>query len=387
VIRLLPILLLIALPATAETVTATRLVVADHAAPAVAVLAEDGTPLFHVETGEPVRLSTGMHAGAVALRASAAERFTLLETGLRLEGHGDHGDLHIAAPRLLPVELRGARPSYGAASNGHFAAFFDGDGSALVIEAGRETETPVRVATPHAHHGAAYPFTAPAGPRVAISEAMAAGERPSAVSLRDGAGQEIGRSDDCPRLHGQARTGPTIAFGCADGVLLLNTRDGAFRKVANPAGAGERMVRNLEGGEDWHLLLGDFGPDAMVVVDPGEGRMRVVPLPARRLHFTLDPARAEIGFAITEDGVLHAFGTLDGAPRGRVQATSRYSLEGGSAVARPRLSAAGGLVAVSDPGAGRVVLFDATTLQPRRELQIGGAPFDLRLVSLTGERH
>jgi hypothetical protein len=109
-----------------------------------------------------------------------------------------------------------------------------------------------------------------------------------------------------------------ITFGCADGLLLLNARDVSFRKFANPAGAGGRMVHSLEGGEDWHLLLGNLGPDPTVVVDPGEGMMRVVPLPTRRLHFTLDPARPETGFAITEDGVLHAFGTLDGAPRGTV---------------------------------------------------------------------
>lgn len=386
-IRLLVGLILAALPAAAETVTVTRLVVADHAAPTVAVLAEDGGLLLRLDTSEPVRLNAGAHSGAVALRASIAGRFTILDTGLRLEGHGDHGDLDITSPRLLPVELRGSRPSYAAASDGHLAAFFDGDGSALVIGVGREQEAPVRIVTPHAHHGVAYPFAAPAGMRVAMSEATTAGDRPSAVSLRDGAGQEISRSDDCPRLHGQARTGPEIAFGCTDGVLLLNTRDGSFRKLANPAGAGERMVRNLEGGENWHLLLGDFGLDAMVVVDPGEGTMRIVPLSARRLHFALDPARAETGFAITEDGVLHAFSTLDGTPRGRVQATGRYSLEGGSAIARPRLSAAGGQVAVTDPAAGRVTLHDAETLAVRRVIETGGVPFDIRVVSLTGDTH
>lgn len=385
-LRYLPLLLL-ALPASAETISATRLVVADHATPSVTVFGDEAAPLLRLDTGEPVRLHVGTHPGQVALRASSAGRFTLLETGLRLEGHGDHGDLHVTGPRLLPVELRGSRPSYIAASDGRLAAFFDGDGSALVIEAGREGESPVRVATPHAHHGAAYPFVTPAGARIAISEATAAGERPSAISLRDIAGQQIGRSDDCPRLHGQARTGPVIAFGCADGVLLLDTADGSFRKVANPGGAGERMVRNLEGGENWRLLLGDFGPDAMLVIDPDAGTTRTVTLPARRLHFALDPARAERGFAITEDGVLHAFSTLDGTVDGRVQATGRYSPEGGSAVARPRLSAGGGLVAVSDPAAGRVTLYDAATLELRRVIETGGRPFDLRLVSLTGERH
>jgi hypothetical protein len=62
-------------------------------------------------------------------------------------------------------------------------------------------------------------------------------------------------------------------------------------------------------------------------------------------------------------------------------------MEGGSAVARPRLSAAGGLVAVSDPKAGRVLLVDAGTLRVQREIATGGVPWDVRLVHAVGERH
>jgi hypothetical protein len=60
---------------------------------------------------------------------------------------------------------------------------------------------------------------------------------------------------------------------------------------------------------------------------------------------------------------------------------------GGAAVARPRLSAGGGIVAISDPANGRVLLHDGDTLALRRVIETGGAPFDIRLVSLTGERH
>ena len=321
------------------------------------------------------------------MREAGAGRVTLLDTGLRLEGHGDHGDLHVTAPRHLPIGLRGPRPSYTAGAEGRLAAFFDGDGSVLVIEAGREEAPPARLSAAHPHHGVAVPFVAAAGPRVAVSEAARAGERPSGVSLRDMAGAEVARSADCPSLHGVGRTGRVIAFGCADSVLLLDAASGAFSKLPYPPEAGARMVRNLEGGEDWRLLLGDFGPDAMAVLDPEAGTMRVIGLPARRLHFALGPARADTAFVLTEDGTLHAISTLDGTTRARVAATGRYALEGGAAVARPRLSAAGGLVAVSDPARGRVVLHDAGSLAPRRVLEPGGAPFDLRLVSLTGERH
>jgi hypothetical protein len=379
-------MLLVATPVAAETITATRLVVADHAAPRVLLTDETGSTLLRIETAEPARLAEGIHPGQVALREPRLGRVTLLETGLRLEGHGDHGDLRIGEPARLPIELRGPRPSHIVASDGRLAAYFDGDGSATVIAA--EPGTPqLRISARHPHHGVAFPFEAPQGLRVAITEAPANGERPNGISIRDERGVELARHETCPRLHGEGRTGHWIGFGCADGVLLLDVRGGEVRNLANPPGSGERMVRNLIGGEDWGLFLGDFGPDAMVVIDPGEGSMRVVSLPARRLHFALDPRRADTGYAILEDGMLLSFSTLDGSIRARVQATGRYSLEGGAAVARPRLSASGGMVAVSDPAAGRVVLHDAETLAVRRVVETGGAPFDIRLVSLTGERH
>lgn len=369
-----------------ETVTATRLVVADHRAPLVLLLDEAGIPILRLETAEPARLSEGMHSGQVALRESHLGRVTLLETGLRVEGHGDHGDLRIGPPRRLPIELLGPRPSHIVASDGLLAVFFDGDGSVLLVESPDGTP-PRRLSAAHAHHGVAFPYLAEGGPRIAISEAPAAGERPAGVVVRDVEGREVVRSADCPRLHGEARTGATIAFGCADGLLLLDTRTGTFRKIANPPEAGQRMVRNLAGGEDWRLFFGDFGPDAMVVVDPDAGAMRVVRLPARRLHFALDRGRSDTGFVLTEDGMLHAVALLDGAIRASIQATGRYSLEGGAAVARPRLSAGGGIVAISDPANGRVLLHDGDTLALRRVIETGGAPFDIRLVSLTGERH
>lgn len=378
-IRPLALLLLAALPAAAQTETATRLIVADHAAPTVLVLAADGAPMLRLDTGEPVRLHEGAHHGQVALRAPVAGRVTLLETGLRLEGHGDHADLSVAAPALLPTLLQGPRPSHVTGGDGRVAVFFDGDGTVGV--AGPAGITQLRAA--HPHHGVAYPF---AGGMMLVSEA-AANDRPSGVVLRGPDGAEVARSADCPRLHGEARTGPLIAFGCADGVLVFDTTTKAFAKVPNPSDAGERMVRNLAGGEDWRLLVGDFGADGMVVIDPEARTMRRIALPARRLHFALDPNHAETLHVLTEDGTLHAISTLDGAVRATVRATGRYSLEGGGAVARPRLSAAGGQVAVSDPASGRVVLFDGATLAPGRTLALGGAPFDIRLVSLTGERH
>jgi hypothetical protein len=177
--RVLPVLLLASLPAWATTETVTRLVIADHATPIVTVLAEDGATLLRIETGEPVRLHEGTHHGQVALRAPGLGRVTLLESGISVEGHGDHADLHVAAPRLLPAVLEGPRPSHVVGSDGRLGVFFDGDGTALVLAAGRDADAPRRIMAAHPHHGVAFPYAAAAGPMIALSQAPAAGERPS----------------------------------------------------------------------------------------------------------------------------------------------------------------------------------------------------------------
>jgi hypothetical protein len=371
-------------PARAETATATRLVVADHVSGQVAVFdARTGQRLAAFDTGAPARLYEGRHQGEVTVLQGSGGRIHLLDTGIRLDGHGDHADLALSAPGLQRDVLTGPRPSYPVLGDGRLAVFFDGDGIARVLNAQGPAGT-VRANVPH--HGVAFPFAASNGSLTAITFAPAAGQPPNAVALIAADGGELGRAA-CPRLHGQARTGNTIGFGCADGVLLVDAAAARFRHLPNPAGSGERMVRNLAGGANWTLFLGDFGPDGLAVVDPASGAFRSIVLPARRMHFALDAAAAERALAITEDGVLRAYNTLDGAAQGDAAITGRYSMEGGSAVARPRLSAAGGLVAVSDPKAGRVLLVDAGTLRVQREIATGGVPWDVRLVHAVGERH
>lgn len=372
-------------PASAETIRTTRLVVADHVTGSVLVFdTANGERLGTFDAGAPARLHEGRRHGEVTVLLGPAGRVHLLDTGIALDGHGDHADLTLSAPALQRDVLAGPRPSHVIAGDGRLAVFFDGDGVARMLNAEGPAGA-LRANVPH--HGMAFPFAARDGALTAVSFAPEAAAPPHGVALLAADGREVARAQSCPRLHGEARSGNVIAFGCADGVLVLDAVSAALRHVPNPAGSGERMVRNLAGGGNWNLFLGDFGPDGLVVLDPAGPVLRPITLPSRRMHFALDAERAEVALAITEDGTLHAIGTLDGAARGAVAATGRYSMEGGFAVARPRLSAAGGLVAVSDPARGRVVLVDAATLQIVRTIATGGAPWDVRLVHAVGERH
>lgn len=386
--RLLPMTLAalaMAGAAQAQTLHAVRAAVTDHARGSVSVVdLMTGEVLKRFDTGSPGGLRHGAAPGQVSLAQGQAGRVDVIDLGLSVDNHGDHGDLKLSAPRLLPRVAEGPKPSHVLGGDGRLASFFDGDGS--IVMAGEGSPVSLHANVPH--HGLAYPFRSAAGPRLMVSHAAAAGARPGGVVLLDEQGTEVARTADCPMLHGEAISGRVIGLGCGDGVLLLNTRTQEFRKVSYPAGTENgRMVRSLVGGGDFHLFVGDFGPDAVTILDPEAGHFAVVELPARRVAFTMDPQRADTMFVLTEDGQVHRIDTLGGKIAGSASVVRRYPLEGGSSVARPRLSAAGGLVAVTDPARSRLLVLDATTLALQREIAMEGTPLNVLAVAASGERH
>jgi hypothetical protein len=371
--------------AHAQTVDVARAVVTDHARGGVSVVdLLTGQVISRFETASPGGLRHGAGPGQVSVTQGQAGRVDVVDLGIVVQSHGDHGDLKLSDPHHLPRVAEGPRPSHVLGGDGRLASFFDGEGSIAVV--GEGSPASLRANVPH--HGLAYPFRAAAGPRLMVSHAAAAGERPGGVVLLDEEGKEVARNSDCPMLHGEGISGRVIGLGCSDGVLLVNTRTQVFHKVAYPAGTESgRMVRNLIGGTDFHLFVGDFGPDAVTILDPDTNRFTVVELPARRVAFSMDPMQSQIMFALTEDGQMHRIDTFSGKIVASAPAVQRYSLAGGSAVARPRIAAAGGVIAVTDPARSRLLVLDAATLAPKHEIAIEGTPLNVLAIAASGERH
>jgi hypothetical protein len=287
--------------------------------------------------------------------------------------------------------LAGAKPSHVNLGGGEVAVFFDGDGQAAVIredQLGKPRAKPATLKTSAPHHGLAAPING----RFAMSIPHATDNKqlPIGISVVDRSGKELIRSEDCPRLHGEARMRQVSAFGCENGVLLLSSnKEGfAFEKLTyNASLPAARMVRNLTSGTNVNSFFGDFGPDGMVVLDPVAKSFTFVQLPARRTHFARDVISGEFGYVIAEDGILHKINTLSGKLEASVAVTERYSMDGGSSIARPRVSASGERVVVSDPAKGLVHVIDATKMQVLHKTPVAGAPFDVVLVGAHGEAH
>jgi hypothetical protein len=369
-------------------VTAYRAVVADAGSPLLRVVdLETGKVLASAELASPARLTAGEGRRMVFAAQGAAGEVRPVDTGIAFEDHGDHADITVKAPRILAPALKGAKPSHINHGGGMVAVFFDGDGAASLIpekafiagDLGRAE----RVATGTGHHGVAKPI----GRALAISVPKEGENLPVAIALKQGDAPP--QSIDCPRLHGEGQSGRFTGFGCADGVAMFEeTASGVVgRKLAYPASLPTgRMVRNLAGASGYSMLVGDFGADGMVVIDPGKADgFSFLPLPARRIHFALDSRAGDKLFVLVEDGRLIKINPLTGATVAERAVTGRYSMEAG--VVRPRMSSVGDVVVVSNPAAAEIVVLDAETLAERRRIALAGAPFDVIAVGGTGAEH
>lgn len=113
----------------------------------------------------------------------------------------------------------------------------------------------------------------------------------------------------------------------------------AARFVPYPADAPQGgMIRQLLSPAATLALVGNFGPDHLVVLDPtaGDGDFRFTALPAPRMAFALTET-GEVGFAILADGRLLRFSALTGAIVAEAPGvTEAYTMDRG--VIRPMIA-------------------------------------------------
>lgn len=394
-------LALLALPAQAadETREAWRVFVTDQAAGRVTALDPvAGEVLGVFPTAGYVTHLTASDSGATLFAVQMDhDMVQVLDSGLRRSDHGDHADLKLGAPRLLPVELAGGRPVHTVPHGDEMVQFFDRDGVAQIYHetallAGDTGHETVRASAPV--HGVAVPmgnYMLMAEPDLAA--ATPAGELPPrfGLSVLDRAGVRVGVPAVCTGLHGEAASAGVVAFGCAEGVLLATPQPGGAPKLTLlpygtdlPAG----QVSTLLGGKALQVFLGNYGDSRVAIIDIGaETPFHIVDLPVRRVDFALDPARATTAYVFTEDGRIHALDLLSGALTRSARITGPYSKDGHWRAPRPRLAVMGDAIAVSDPQAGLVRVLDAATFAERRTIPVEGLPFTLVAVGGSGLDH
>lgn len=368
-----------------------RVFVADHSQAVVRALdVRTGTTLATISTLGPASLHRSASGRTVFAVQSDADRVSAIESGVTLDDHGDHGDLKLSQPYLLNATAKGGRPSHLVEHDGRIAIFYDGDGTAgLVNEAqfakGKLTPEVIRTASPH--HGVAVPL----GEKtlVSIPHPQDPEELPVGMRLLGKDGAQLA-DYDCPELHGEASSGHLVAIACVKGLILVDSQksEPKISFIPYPSSLPDGKATTLRGAKSLRYFIGNYGPDAVLLIDvSAKAPFRLVKLPARRVDFIIDPQRSERIYVFTEDGSLHRIDAVKAEIVKSARLTQAYSMDGHWRDPRPRLAVAGENIVVSDPLAGLLRIANPETLEEARVIDIEGMPYGLVAIGGSGEAH
>ena len=354
-----------------------RLLLASLDGPEILVIAAgDGHVLgrFTVPgVGRAYQLPTMQYA---AVTHRDANRVSFVHSGLSAVDHGDHLDLLEGPPYVLKTVNLGPRPTHFFAQGHDIAVYADGDGSMAWLDA-RLLGISLDITQ--------IPGAAPDHGSLAVIDGflVGGGLREGGVGVFDRSERELARFDGCPGLHGQATLGMRVAFGCSDGVLLVEVGPGGEGFAAHklddpgdaPAGARVGMLVSHPGARH---VIGDFG-EGLALIDPSARSLTPVALPAApaAMRFT-DGGRALL--VLTLDGVLHALDPDSGEHRASRQVVAA-SQQGQP---RPMLEVYGDYAFVTDPANARVLLVDAEQLEVEGHHHLPFAPGSVAVMAIPG---
>jgi zinc transport system substrate-binding protein len=318
-----------------------------------------------------------------------AQAVMAIDTGIVLVSHGDHLDIRLQEPKLLPAKIEGPKPSHVVPHQGRVAMFFDGDGKARLLKDEdmlKGAVAPKLFGEGPSHHGVAVARSV----WVAVSTPRKLGDDWSAngVTVYGENGQKSAASPECPDLHGEAISARMVIFGCADGVLTISA-DGVGAKTPYPTNSGEgERIYTVDPAPGFSMFVGDFGPQALIAFSPEEGAFHRIELPEKRVAFAVDPSDGGRVMVVLADGSVRAFNTITGAELLRRDAvvTPAADLPEG-ARERSRLAIAGPHILVTDPLKGRAIQLSGANLSITATYDPGGKPMFAVAVGGDGVAH
>ncbi|WP_189423994.1 metallochaperone AztD [Devosia pacifica] len=373
-----------------------RVFVADQADGGVTALDLDAPEnRWQFELAGPARLYPSQSGAALLAVQSDNDQVSVFNSGISLDSHGDHADIAVSEPEQIDGALEGARPFHVVSHGPEMSINFDAGGYVLTLEEsdlleGRLDGTSFEQNT--AHHGFAVPIKDYVISSVAAEPEDDAEVLPPRVGLAAFSpdGEMIGDLHTCTDLHGEAFSGSYLVAGCAEGIAALDTSgsEPVMQMLAYPDDLPAAKTGTLLGSKAMQVFLGNYGADALVVIDPAEEpHLRHIALPYRSVDFILDPAKPQFGYVLTEDGTLHRINLLTASIEDSAGVSEPYSMDGHWRDPRPRLAIAGGDVLMTDPLNNAVKVIDAETLAVSRSIEVEGLPYNIAVVGGSGLTH
>lgn len=344
-----------------------------------------------------------------ALYASHSRRYGLVvqggdngsvnfvDSGIYLEAHGDHSDLMKSAPMLMDFSMSGDRPAHVTQFNDQVAVFFDGNEGAPAMvsvvdehhfDSGQEI---FELNYAENQHGAAQVRGDYLLSTVRYPELDPESTLPTRVALYhlhgDHYDMEAEFEVDCPGLHGSAQNHHDVAFGCTDGVLLIEQDEASPDQFQARKIASEQRIGSLFGHEDMDGFVG-VGSGVLYSVDTmGEGSITSIP-------WKTDDSLEPVGYAFADHGEL--FLVLDNQGGLTVLNTDDWELSGDRLQvtvseqapedSRFELSVSGDghYVYVSDPASREIVAVDIDHIEILERFELDFIPHKLAWLGVAG---
>ncbi|MBE0010587.1 MULTISPECIES: PQQ-like beta-propeller repeat protein [unclassified Arthrobacter] len=236
-----------------------------------AVLTYDGG-VMTVDTASGEVLATTEMEGFLRLNnagdgrhvmVSSTDGFSLFDTGLIVEGHGDHNHYFVSDPVLTDETVDAPEPGHVVVHHGKTALFSDGTGAITVMDSEALSDSEIKddevqeYSTDTAHHGVAVPLS---GGDLLLTQGTA--DARNTVQVLAPEGEVIAETSDCPGVHGETAAQPTadgdvVVLGCENGPVVY--RDGRFHKVA--VEEDYQRSGNLFGHHASSIVLADYKTD------------------------------------------------------------------------------------------------------------------------------
>lgn len=384
--------------------TAGRLVVQQGNEARVHVIELDSSAVLHSYTVD--------HA-PTAIYASPGHRYALLvqrpqdavqilDGGIWQEQHGNHAHDHKQPPALLGARLSGVRPTHYEAFGGQAALFFDGNkdsaapASVTLLSDASLAKGASGMALATQTLGTYMHGTAePRGDYLLTTwrDPATTSTLPSQVELHH-------RHDDhfhfeqrftppCPGLHGSYSNATYSAFGCTDGVLLIEQRGSQFssKKIPNAAELGASRIGTLMGHADWGQFIGIAG-HKFFAIDPVAGNMREIawaPAGVERVTQAVD-AQGRNLLVLDKTGTLHILSLADWSKRAEIR---NVIANMPTAAPWPALavSRAAGKAWLSDPNGKQLHAIDLSTARVASTVALTFSPTRMTWLGMPAHKH
>lgn len=352
----------------------------------------DGATLGTAELEGYVRLNPAGDGRHVAV--SASDAVTMYDTGLLVQGHGDHFHYYVQDPALTDLSVEAPHPGHVVPHGDRTAIFADGTGAITLIDPASlgdgQLEVLEQTATEAPHHGVAVPL-ADGG----LLTTQGTEDARSTVQVLDADGELVAETDDCPGVHGEAAAQPTesgdvISLGCENGSVIY--RDGEFHKVAIEG--DYQRSGNQKGHPDSPIVLADHKveaepaggierPTEIALIDTRDATMQTVDLGSPYWFRSLDRGPDGEALVLTYDGELNILDPETGEMLHEVPVTGEWTEPEQWQEAGPMMSVADGTAFVVDPAAQTLTMVDIASGEVYRELELPVVPHEIQVTTGT----